>query len=465
MQNQFDLIVIGSGPAGYTAAIKAAQLGMKVACIEKNTTLGGTCLNVGCIPSKSLLRFSNTFEHAKKGFASIGIDGEVSLNLKTMMQKKTEIVSTLCKGIESLWAKNKVIRLEGTGKIISPNKVLLINDKSEELTATNILIATGSEVNQLPNIAIDEKRIVSSTGALSLESVPNKMAIIGGGYIGLELGSVWRRLGAQVTVIEYADTLLANMDADVAKELHKLLQKQGLSFKLGTKVNSAVAVGSSVKLHLSQVSSSQDEEMQVDVALISIGRKPNTSGLGLQEIGVELDGAGRIVVDKHYRTAHKSIYAVGDVIAGPMLAHKAADEAIAAVEIMAGQAGHVNYNTIPSVIYTSPEVASVGATEQQLKEAKVEYKVGKFPFIANSKAKTTLETEGFVKILADKKTDKILGAHIIGHEASVMISEITLGMEFSASAEDIARTCHPHPTLSEAVREAAMAVDGKAINF
>jgi dihydrolipoamide dehydrogenase len=461
----FDLIVIGAGPGGYTAAIKASQLGMKVACIEKNPSLGGTCLNVGCIPSKALLYFSKTYEQAKTEFSGIGINAQVSLDLSVMMERKSKIVADLCKGIEGLFAKNKVTKLTGSATIIGHDKVLLVNDQKTELTAKNILIATGSEIIELPNILIDEKRIISSTGALSLNSVPEKLAIIGGGYIGLELGSVWRRLGAEVTVIEYANSFLPHMDIDVSKELYKLLQKQGIKFKLGTKVDSAVATNSNVKIDLELIDSKTRETIESDVALVSVGRKPFTKGLGLEGVGINLDATGRILVDQNYRTNHQSVYAIGDVISGPMLAHKAEEEAIAAVEIMAGQHGHVNYNLIPSVIYTSPEVASVGATEQQLKQAKVPYKVGKFPFLANSKARTSTHTEGFVKILADQNTDKILGAHIIGNEASVMISEITLGMEFSASAEDIARTCHPHPTLSEAVREAALAVDGKAINF
>jgi dihydrolipoamide dehydrogenase len=459
---KFDLIIIGAGPAGYTGAIKAAQLGMKVACIEKRATLGGTCLNVGCIPSKSLLHFSHTYEHARKEFAEIGIKGSFELELATMMEKKSKVVADLCKGIEGLFAKNKVKRFIGSAKLKSENSVVV---DGQELTATNILIATGSEIATLPNIIIDEQKIVSSTGALSLGSVPKTMSVIGGGYIGLELGSVWRRLGSEVTVIEYADSILQMMDQDIAKELYKILQKQGIKFKLSTKVQSATVEKSGVKIKLQKLVDQAEEEITSDVALVSVGRKPHTQDLGLEVLGINLDSVGRIIVNSHFKTNKSSIYAVGDVIAGPMLAHKAEEEAIAAVENMAGQSGHVNYQTIPSVIYTYPEVASVGATEQQLKQDGVQYKVGKFPFLANSKARTTLETEGFVKILADKKTDRILGAHIIGNNASVMISEITLGMEFSASSEDIARTCHPHPTLSEAVREAALAVDGKTINF
>lgn len=459
---KFDLVIIGAGPAGYTAAIKAAQLGMSVACIEKRASLGGTCLNVGCIPSKALLHFSHTYEHARKEFAEIGIKGSFQLDLVTMMEKKSKVVDDLCKGIEGLFAKNKIKRIFGHAKITATNKVAV---NGQELEARNILIATGSQVTSLPNIVVDEERIVSSTGALSLKSVPKTMVIIGGGYIGLELGSVWRRLGSEVTVVEYSDTLLPVMDADIAKELYKILQKQGIKFKLGTKVQSATATKDHVAISLQSISTKLEEEICSDIALVSVGRKPFTQDLGLADVGVNLDDLGRVVVDGYFRTNHPSIYAVGDVIAGPMLAHKAEEEAIAAVENMAGQSGHVNYRTIPSVIYTSPEVASVGATEQQLKADNIDYKVGKFPFLANSKARTALSTEGFVKILADKKTDRILGAHIIGSNASVMISEITLGMEFSASSEDIARTCHPHPTLSEAIREAALAVDGKAINF
>jgi dihydrolipoamide dehydrogenase len=463
MQDNFDLIIIGAGPGGYTGAIKAAQLGMKVACVEKRATLGGTCLNVGCIPSKSLLHFSKTYEHALYDLGDMGIKAQVSLDLKTMIEKKNKVVADLCKGIEALFAKNKVQKFIGQAQIISPNKVLI--DNKIELNATNILIATGSEVVTLPNINIDEQKIVSSTGALSLAQVPENMVVIGGGYIGLELGSVWRRLGSKVTVIEYGNSLLPMMDSDIAKELHKALQKQGMNFNLGTKVNSASLQGEVVELVIESAATQQTQKITADVVLVSVGRKPFTQGLGLESAKISLDAAGKIIVDSNYRTSVESIFAIGDVISGPSLAHKAEEEAIAAVEIMAGQKGHVNYKTIPSVIYTSPEVASVGASEQDLKKAGVDYKVGKFPFVANSKARTALHTEGFVKILADKRSDLILGAHIIGHEAGILINEITVGMEFSASAEDIARTCHPHPTLSEAVREAALAVDGKAINF
>lgn len=461
----FDLVVIGSGPAGYTAAIKAAQLGMKVACIEKNPTLGGTCLNVGCIPSKALLHFSGAFEYAKENFAQIGIKSQFHLELDTMMEKKNKIVSDLCKGIEALFAKNKVQKFAGAATIKSSNTILVEGIDNTELTAKNILIATGSQVATLPNIDIDEQKIISSTGALKLKSPPKKMVIIGAGYIGLELGSVWRRLGSEVGIVEYGSAILPSMDQEIALELYKLLQKQGLIFHMGHKVLSAKTSQDGVSLDIEDLASSTVKALQADVALVCVGRKPFTANLGLESVGINLDKHGRINVDKHFRTNVDNIYAVGDVISGPMLAHKAEEEAIAAVEIMAGQAGHVNYNTIASVIYTSPEVASVGASEQQLKEQNITYNVGKFPFLANSKARASLETAGFVKILADKQTDRILGAHIIGANAGNMISQLALAMEFGASSEDIARTCHPHPTLSEAVRQAAMATYSKAINF
>jgi dihydrolipoamide dehydrogenase len=463
MQDVFDLIIIGAGPGGYTGAIKAAQLGMRVACIEKRTTLGGTCLNVGCIPSKALLHFSKTYDHALHNFSQMGIKAQVSLDLNVMIEKKNQIVTDLCRGIEGLFAKNKVQKFTGQAKIIGPNEVII--DNKIQLTASNILIATGSEVATLPNVNIDERRILSSTAALSLRQVPEKMVVIGGGYIGLELGSVWRRLGSSVVVIEYGDRLLSMMDDEIAQELHKSLEKQGINFMLGTKVNSAISQENEVELLIESLTDSTTQKITANVALVAVGRRPFTSGLGLQDIKVGLDTSGKIIVDSSYRTNIKSIFAIGDVISGPSLAHKAEEESIAAVEIMAGQKGHVNYRLIPSVIYTDPEVASVGATERDLKKTGIEYKVGKFPFLANSKAKTSLNLQGFVKILADKHSDLILGAHIIGQEAGVLINEITVGMEFSASAEDIARTCHPHPTLSEAVRQAALAVDGKAINF
>ncbi len=463
---EFDLVVIGGGPAGYTGAIKAAQLGMKVACVEKNATLGGTCLNVGCIPSKALLNASEKFDQASKHFADMGIITNVKLDLQKMLEKKTKIVTDLCKGIEGLFAKNKVTRFKGKGTIISANIVEITNDKSvEQITAKNILIATGSDSMSLPNVTIDEQFIVSSTGALSLTQVPKTMVVIGGGYIGLELGSVWSRLGAKVTVIEYAPTIVPALDKEIISQFTKILQKQSIEFKFNTKVLVAEKKSDKVSLKLEEVGSGATQEMSADVVLVSVGRRAHTENLGLEKLGIQLDKQNRITVNEQFQTAIPNIYAVGDVIAGPMLAHKAEEEAVAAVEIMADKAGHVNYNLIPSVIYTWPEVASVGLTEEQLKAANISYKVGKFPFLANSRARTVGFTDGLVKILADSSTDKVLGAHIIGPEAGTIIAELVAYMEFGASSEDIARTCHSHPTLSEAVKEAALAVEGKAINF
>lgn len=463
---EFDLVVIGSGPAGYTGAIRAAQLGMKVACIEKNPTLGGTCLNVGCIPSKALLNASEKFEQAGKHFAELGIITDVKLDLQKMMEKKAKVVSDLCKGIEGLFIKNKITKLKGTGKIISANIVEITNDKSvEQISAKNILIATGSDSMSLPNVTIDEQSIVSSTGALALTKVPETMVVIGGGYIGLELGSVWSRLGAKVTVIEYAATIVPALDKEIISQFTKILQKQSIEFKFNTKVLAVDKKSGKVVVKVEEVGNGVAQEINADVVLVSVGRKAHTENLGLDKLGILVDKQNRITVNERFQTTIPSIYAVGDVIAGPMLAHKAEEEAVAAVEIMAGKAGHVNYNLIPSVIYTWPEVASVGLTEEQLKAAGISYKVGKFPFLANSRARAIGSTDGFVKILADSSTDKVLGAHIIGPEAGTIIAELTAYMEFGASAEDIARTCHSHPTLSEAVKEAALAVEGRAINY
>lgn len=464
---EFDLIVIGSGPAGYTGAIRAAQLGMKVASIEKRATLGGTCLNVGCIPSKALLNFSEKYEDAKNHFADIGIKiSKLDLDVKTMLARKNKIVSDLCKGIEGLFAKNKITKLTGSAKIISGNIVEIISDSGkEQISAKNILIATGSEVSTLPGITIDEKNIISSTGALDMENVPKTMAVIGGGVIGIELGSVWRRLGAEVTIIEYLDNICPSLDVEVANQLKKILEKQGMKFKLGSKVIESKETKAGIAVTIESVAAKSTETIIVEKLLVAVGRRPNTENLGLSEIGVTTDKRGFIDVNKSYQTSIPSIYAVGDVITGPMLAHKAEEESIAAVEIMAGQHGHVNYETIPSVIYTSPEVASVGITEEQAKEAGISYKIGKFPFLANSRARATGNIDGFVKIIADSASDKILGAHIIGPDAGTLIAEVTVAMEFSASAEDIARTCHAHPTLNEAVKEAALAVDKRTINF
>lgn len=461
---EFDLVVIGSGPAGYTGAIRAAQLGMKVACIEKEKTLGGTCLNVGCIPSKALLHMSKKYEETSKKLLDYGIEcSKTSLNLKKMIGKKAEIVSTLCKGIESLFVKNKITKLSGSAKILDKNTVEI--GKKEKIKAKHILIATGSSVIDLPNIAVDEKQIVSSTGALALQEVPKEMVVIGGGYIGLELGSVWQRLGSKVTVVEYADRIVPALDQEIGKNFHKILEKQGINFKLQTKVEKAQKNGKKIELSIVEVGSEKKSSLKCDVVLVSVGRKPNTENLGAQEAGIKMDEHGRIEIDHHFRTNIDNIYAVGDVVRGPMLAHKAEEEAVAAVEIINKQAGHVNYDLIPSVVYTSPEVASIGKTEEQLKNTKEAYKVGKFPFLANSRARSVGESEGMVKILSCAKTDKILGAHIIGPEAGSLIAEVAAYMEFGGSAEDIARTCHAHPTLNEAIKEAALAVDKRTINM
>lgn len=463
---EFDLIVIGAGPGGYTGAIRAAQLGMKVAVIEKEKTLGGTCLNVGCIPSKSLLHFSEKFEEATSHFADIGIKASVKLDLKKMIGRKDQAVAELCRGIDGLFAKNKITRFHGTGKITGANTVEVISGKkNEQLKAGKILVATGSEVASVPGIDIDEKQIVSSTGALELKKVPSHMIVIGGGYIGLELGSVWRRLGAKVTVVEYADRIVPALDQEIGKQFHKILEKQGMKFMLGTKVMGAEKKKNKVLLTVSSVGDEKESKLDADIVLVSVGRKPYSNGLGLDDVGVKLDEYGRIDVDEHFKTSVDGIYAIGDIISGPMLAHKAEEEAVAAVEMMAGQAGHVDYNLIPSVVYTWPEVASVGVTEEELKKTGVEYKVGKFPFLANSRARAVGYTDGMVKIIADKLSDRILGAHIIGPDAGTMIAEVTAYMEFGGAAEDIARTCHAHPTLSEAIKEAALAVDKRTINM
>lgn len=461
---EFDLVVIGSGPAGYTGSIRAAQLGMKVACIEKNSTLGGTCLNVGCIPSKALLNSSEKYEEALKHFADIGIMAEVKLDLSKMLAKKDKTVTDLTKGIESLFVKNKITRITGSATIISANTIEVNNGTSkEQINAKNILIATGSDIIEIPNIKIDEEFIVSSTGALKLTKVPESLIVVGGGYIGLELGSVWRRLGSKVTVVEYAPSIVPALDKEIATQFTKILQKQGIEFKLNTKVASAEKKAGKVMLSVEESGTAQI--LTADVVLIVVGRKACTQNLGLEKLGITADKQGRIEVNEHFQTSVANIYAVGDVIKGPMLAHKAEEEAVAAVEIMAGQAGHVNYNLIPSVIYTSPEVASVGETEEQLKEKGINYKIGKFPFLANSRARAFGSTDGLVKILADSKTDKILGAHIIGPDAGTLIAELVAFMEFGAAAEDIAKTCHAHPTLSEAIKEAALAVDKRTINI
>ena len=465
--DNFDIIVIGGGPGGYVCAIRAAQLGLKAACIESRGALGGTCLNVGCIPSKSLLNLSENFHKAKKDFNQQGIEIEgIKLNIEKMMSNKNKSIQVLTKGVEFLFKKNKVTYIKGKGVLFSKNDIVVYeNNKKTNYKSKNIVIATGSAVTSLPGIEIDEKNIISSTGALSLNKVPKKLAIIGGGYIGLEMGSVWSRLGSEVTVIEYLDYITPGMDREISNEFKKILTKQGIKFKMGSKVNSVKNTSTGVSINYTNIKDSKDETLDFDKVLVSVGRKPYTEGLNLTKVGVKKDSKGRIEVNEKLQTSIKNIYAIGDVIKGPMLAHKAEEEGIAVAEILAGQAGHVNYDVIPGVIYTSPEVATVGKTEEQLKQEKKTYKVGKFPFLANSRAKVNNETEGFVKILADSKSDKVLGVHIIGPHCGDMIAEMALAMEFGASAEDIARTCHAHPTHTEAIKEAALAVDKRPIHF
>ncbi len=468
MAQEFDVVVIGGGPGGYVAAIKAAQLGLKTACVEKRGTLGGTCLNVGCIPSKALLQSSHKYHEAKHDLEKHGVKvGSVKLDLEKMMARKSETVAALCKGIEGLFAKNKVTYFKGAGSFASANdiKVALNAGGEETIKAKNIIIATGSESTPIPGIEVDEKLIVTSTGALELDKVPAKMVVIGGGVIGLEMASVWSRLGSEVTVIEYMDRLCPTMDTDVSKEFKKILEKQGIKFKLSTKVTSAKTEKKAVNLVLEPAAGGEQEKMTVDIVLLSVGRRPYTAGLALENAGIKLDERGRIPTDAHLMTSAKGVYAIGDVVAGLMLAHKAEEEGVAVAETIAGQHGHVNYNAIPGIVYTYPEVATVGKTEDELKKEGVEYNVGKFPFMANSRARANGETDGFVKILADKKTDQILGAHIIGACAGELIQEVVLGMEFKAAAEDIARTSHGHPGLSEAVKEASLATFFKALHI
>ncbi len=468
MTEQFDLVVIGGGPGGYVAAIRAAQLGMKVACIEKRGALGGTCLNVGCIPSKALLYSSELYEKAQHEYAHHGIKlSKVELDLATMMKRKEEVTAGLNKGIEGLFKKNKVTYLQGFGSFINANTIKIKSEKQEtQVTARNIIIATGSEIMSLPGIEIDEQVIVSSTGALSLKAVPKKMVVIGGGYIGLEMGSVWRRLGAEVTVVEYLDRIVPGMDAEVAKQFQKILEKQGIKFMLGQKVLSAKNTGGKgAKLSLEAVADQMKQELDADVVLVSVGRRPYTDNLGLETAGLTTDERGKIAVNSHLQTSVPHIYAIGDVIAGPMLAHKAEEEGVAAVEFMMGQKSHVNYDVIPGVVYTSPEVATVGKTEEDVKKMGVEYKVGKFPFMANSRARAIGVNEGFVKVIARKDNDEILGVHIIAPEAGTMIAEMVVAMEYKAASEDIARIVHAHPTLNEAVKEASLAADGRAIHM
>jgi dihydrolipoamide dehydrogenase len=463
--NDFDVVVIGSGPGGYVCAIRAAQLGLRTACIEKDATLGGTCLNVGCIPSKALLGVSEKYAQAAHHFADLGIDvGQPRLNIGKMMAHKDKVVSDNTQGIAFLLKKNKVTHFVGTGAVIAAGVVEVSGKEGKKtLKAKNIVIATGSESMPLPGITTDEKQIVTSTGALSFTKVPASLAVIGGGVIGLEMGTVWQRLGAKVTVIEFMDRILPGMDLDVSKDMRKILAKQGIEFKLSTKVTGAVSGKDKVTLTLDSIGTT--EKLEVEAVLVAIGRRPYTQGLGLEKAGVKLDGKGRIAIDAHFRTNVPGIYALGDVVQGPMLAHKAEDEGVAVAEIIAGQSGHVNYDTIPNVVYTFPEVASVGKTEEQLKEAGIAYKTGKFPFMANGRARAMGATDGFVKILADAKTDRVLGCHIVGAEAGTIIAEVVAVMEFGGSSEDIARTCHAHPTLNESVKEAALGVEGRAIHI
>jgi dihydrolipoamide dehydrogenase len=464
----YDLIVIGSGPGGYVCAIRAAQLGMKVAVVEKDATFGGTCLNVGCIPSKALLHASELYEEAGHGFGRMGIGvGAPKLDLGAMMKFKDEGVDGNVKGVAYLFRKNKIESFAGTGRIAAPGKVEVkgADGKIQTLETKAIVIATGSDVARLRGIEIDEKRIVSSTGALVLDKVPQTLLIVGAGVIGLELGSVWRRLGAQVIVVEFLDRILPGIDTEVARAFQRILEKQGIAFHLTSKVAAVDASGKTLKAKVEPAAGGEPKTIEADVVLVAVGRVPFTQGLGLDEVGVKTDNKGRVVVDAHYATNVAGVYAIGDVVAGPMLAHKAEDEGVAAAEIIAGKAGHVNYDAIPNVVYTFPELASVGKTEEELKAAGVAYNAGKFPFTANGRAKVNHTTDGFVKILADAKTDRVLGVHILGADAGNMIAEAALAIEFGAAAEDIARTCHAHPTLSEAVKEAALAVGKRAISM
>ena len=464
----YDLIVIGSGPGGYVCAIRAAQLGMKVAVVEKDKTFGGTCLNVGCIPSKALLHASERFEEAGHQLDKMGIKvGQPTLDLPVMMKFKDEGVDGNVKGVAFLFKKNKIDPFHGTGRIAAPGKVEVkgADGNSETLEGKAIVIATGSDVARLRGIDIDEKKIVSSTGALVLEKVPERFLVVGAGVIGLELGSVWRRLGSQVIVVEFLDRILPGMDSEVARQSQRILERQGIKFKLSSKVTGVDASGKKLKATVEPAAGGAAERIEADVVLVSIGRVPLTEGLGLDEVGVRKDNKGRVIVDAHFATNVPGIYAIGDVIAGPMLAHKAEDEGVAVAEILAGQAGHVNYDVIPNVVYTFPEIASVGRSEEELKQAGIAYAVGKFPFTANGRAKVNHQTDGFVKILADAKTDRVLGVHIVGADAGNMIAEAAVAMELGAASEDIARTCHAHPTLTEAVKEAALAVSRRAISM
>ncbi len=470
----FDLVVIGAGPGGYVAAIRASQLGLKVAVVEKRTTLGGTCLNVGCIPSKALLQSSHLFEEAGHDLAAHGVVvGAPKLDFAQLMKRKGEVVEATTKGVAFLFKKNKIASYTGTGRIEAAGSVAVVGDDGavkDTLTTRNILIASGSEVTPLPGVAIDEKKIVSSTGALELAEVPERLVVVGAGIIGLELGSVWRRLGSDVTVVEFLDRITPGVDDEVTRFFQRALAKQGLKFRLGAKVtsakvNGADASGAGVTLTVEPAKGGAAETLEADVVLVSIGRRPHIAGLGLDKAGVKMTGRGRIAVDGHFRTSVPGIYAIGDVIDGPMLAHKASEDGVACVETIAGQKGHVNWDLVPSIIYTQPEVAWVGRSEEQLKAAGVAYKVGKYPFTADPRSRANGATEGFVKVLADKATDKVLGVHILGAEAGTMIAEAALAMEFSASAEDIGRVCHAHPTVNEAMKEAALAAWEKPIHL
>jgi dihydrolipoamide dehydrogenase len=462
----YDLVVIGTGPGGYVCAIRAAQLGMKVAVVEKGS-VGGTCLNIGCMPSKALLYASEMFEEAGHAFAKMGIGvSKPALDLPAMMNFKQQGIDGNVKGVEFLLKKNKIDLIKGAGKVLGTGKVEVTADGKNQIVETkNIVIASGSGVTKLNGVEIDEKRIVSSTGALSLDKVPGKLVVIGAGVIGLELGSVWRRLGAEVTVVEFLDRILPGMDSEVVKQFQRILEKQGIAFKLGAKVTGVDHSGARLSVKIEPVAGGAAETVEADVVLVAIGRIPYTEGLGLKEAGVALDERGRVQIDSHFATTVKGVYAIGDVVAGPMLAHKAEDEGVAVAEVLAGKAGHVNYDVIPGVVYTTPEVSSVGKTEDDLKKAGVDYTVGKFPFTANGRSKVNQTTDGFVKILADTKTDRVLGVHIVGREAGEMIHEAAVLMEFGGSAEDLARTCHAHPTRSEAVKEAALAVGKRAIHM
>ncbi len=463
----YDLIVIGTGPGGYVCAIRAAQLGMKVAVVEKRSTFGGTCLNVGCIPSKALLHSSHSFDEAKHGFAAMGIATDPKLDLAKMQAFKREGVKGNVDGVAYLLKKNKIDSVFGTGRIVKSGQVAVTSPSGETQTLETkwIVIATGSDVTRLPGIEIDEKRVVSSTGALDFTTVPKKLLVVGAGVIGLELGSVWRRLGSEVLVIEYLNRILPGMDAEIGRSFQRILEKQGIAFRLSSKVSAVETTDTGVTAKIEPAEGGAAESVEADAVLVAVGRVPFTEGLGLAEAGFALDSKKRVLVDGHYQTNVTGVFAIGDVIAGPMLAHKAEDEGVAVAEIIAGQAGHVNYDVIPNVIYTSPEVASVGKSEEELKAAGITYNVGKFPFTANGRAKAIRMTDGFVKILADAKTDRVLGVHIIGANAGELIAEACVLMEFSGSAEDLARTCHAHPTFSEAVKEAALAVAKRAIHF